>query len=206
VWQNGERNYYVLLWAKSHDILRLDCLSHLFDELVDNHSSGLNSLKLWFKLLLHSILRLALPNFFLLYFLLICQIFVIILAGRASVVVVIVFVSSPAPAWGSLSCLVRLYIWSQSARSRWCQSGDMAVRIAEALRIELSLELDVGVFRLRTYSIFASNFALENSQIFMHCHRIFSLQVDPRHWTSISLRLRHSQAAHIWDKVTLVLV
>lgn len=159
--------------------------------------------------LLHSIMRLAVPNVIsTLHFLLlmICQLFVIILAGRASVIAVVLVVSSTtSSARSSLLRLVRLYLWAQSTSSRWCQSGYVAVWVAEVLRIELSLELDVGVFRLRTYSILAANFILETCQILMHRHRVLSLEVDPRDWTSVPLRLRHSQAAHIWDKIALVL-
>ena len=80
----------------------------------------------------------------------------------------------------------------------------MSVRVAEVLRVEFSLQFNVGILGLRPNSIvLAANFIFKDCQILLDAARVF-FEIDSRARPCVSLSLGHAQS-HICSQLPTIL-
>lgn len=81
----------------------------------------------------------------------------------------------------------------------------MTIRVAEVLRVKLSLQFNVRILGLRPNSIvLAANFTFKDCQVFLHTGPVF-LEIDARTRPGVSLSLRHAQS-HIGCQLPSILI
>lgn len=96
-------------------------------------------------------------------------------------------------AWGAFARLTCLHVRAQSASPGWRQPRDVAVRVTEVSRVKASLQLDVRVLGLGTYSIFASKFIFKAGEVLVHRAWVL-LEINSRGRPGVSLGLGHAHA------------